>query len=76
MDLRDLVAALSRRDALSARQWVADATREGFDWTHVVEPHGLDMAGRAVAAAVVEMMAERMGRRPAAWTSAPAARAR
>jgi len=74
VDLRDLVAALLRRDALSARQWVADATREGFDWSHVTEPHGLDMTGRAVAAAVVEMMAERSGSRPAAWTSAvPAA---
>ena len=69
MDLRDLVAALLRRDALSARQWVADAAREGFDWSHVVEPHGLDTTGRAVAAAVVEMMAERAGSRPAAWTS-------
>jgi hypothetical protein len=74
VDLRDLVAALLRRDALSARQWVADAARAGFDWRHVAEPHGLDPAGRAVAAAVVEMMAERSDCQPAAWTSAvPAA---
>lgn len=74
MDLRDLVAALLRRDALGARQCVADAARERFDWSGVGEPHDLSPAGRAVAAAVVEMMAERMGRRPAAWTAAvPAA---
>jgi len=74
VDLRDLVAALLRRDALSARQWVADAARDGFDWTEVAEPHGLGPAGRAVAAGVVEMMTERMGSRPAAWTaSVPAA---
>jgi hypothetical protein len=74
VDLRDLVAALLRRDPLNARQWVADATREGFDWSHVAEPHDLGPAGQAVAAAVVEMMAERSGSRPAAWTSAvPAA---
>lgn len=74
MDLRDLVDALVRRDALEARLWVAEAARAGFDWTRVAEPRGLDPLGLAVAAAVAEMMAERQGKRPAAWTGAvPAA---
>ena len=62
MDLRDLVDALVSRDALRARQWVADAARAEFDWTRVAEPPGLDPLGLAVAAAVVEMMAERQGK--------------
>ena len=74
MDLRDLVDALLSRDALRARQWVADAARVKFDWTRVAEPRGLDSLGLAVAAAVVEMIAERQGARPASWTAAvPAA---
>ena len=74
MDLRDLVDALVSRDALRARQWVADAARAAFDWTRVAQPRGLDALGLAVAAAVVEMMAGRQGSRPASWTSAvPAA---
>jgi hypothetical protein len=74
VDLRDLVHALVSREALRARQWVADAERAGFDWTRVAEPRGLDPLGLAVAASVVEMMAERRGRQPPLWTSAvPAA---
>ena len=70
MDLRDLVNALVRSDALGARQWVADATRAGWDWTAVGEPRGLDPLEIAVAASVVEMMAERQGARPPSWTAA------
>ena len=74
MDLSELVDALVSRDALRARQWVADAARSGFDWTRVVEPRGLDPLGLAVAAAVVEMIAARQGVAPASWTaSVPAA---
>ena len=74
MDLHDLVDALVSRDALRARQWVADSARAGFDWTHVPEPGGLDATGLAVAAAVVELMAGRQGKNPARWTSSvPAA---
>ncbi len=74
MDLRDLVAALLSREALRARQWVADAERAGFDWTRAAEPRGLDALGLAVAAAVVEMMAERRSRPSPSWTSSvPAA---
>ena len=35
MDLRDLVHALLGFDALTARQWIADAQRSGFVWTQV-----------------------------------------
>ena len=74
MDLRDLVDALVSRDALRARQWVADAARTDFDWSRVAEPRGLDPLGLAVAAAVVEMIAARQGTPPASWTaSVPAA---
>jgi hypothetical protein len=74
VDLSDLVGALVSRDALRARQWVADAARAEFDWTRVAEPHGLDQLGLAVAAAVVEMMAARQGAPAASWTAAvPAA---
>jgi hypothetical protein len=74
VDLLDLVHALVGREALRARQWVADAARAGFDWTQVAEPRGLEPLGLAVAAAVVEMMAERQGGPAPSWTSAvPAA---
>jgi len=69
VDLRDLVRALVDRDALRARQWVADAERVGFDWSRVAEPRDLDPVGMAVAAALVEMMAERHGTLPPTWPS-------
>jgi hypothetical protein len=74
VDIRDLVAALVDRDALRARQWVADAKRAGFDWATVKAPFGLDALGLAVAAALVELMAERNGAEPPSWTrTVPAA---
>lgn len=74
MDLRDLVLALLRCDALTARQWVADAARGGFDWTNVPEPTGLDAVGLAVAAGTAELMAGRLGQAPPGWAAAvPAA---
>ena len=74
MDLRDLVHALLSRDALRARQWVADAERSGFDWSAVPPPRALDPLGLALGAALVEMMAARHGRPVPSWTSSvPAA---
>jgi hypothetical protein len=70
MDLLELVSALMRRDALTARQWVADALRAGFDWSTVPEPAGLDPVDRAVAAGVVELLAGRAGRPAPPWTAA------
>ena len=69
MDLRDLVVSLLGREALAARQWIADASRHGFEWDRVPEPEGLDPLALAVAAGVVEMMAERLAVAPPAWTA-------
>ena len=69
MDIHDLVAALIARDALRARQWVADAERAGFNWGGVAEPHDLDSTALALAAALVEMMSSRYGIQAPAWTS-------
>jgi hypothetical protein len=74
MQLIDLVRALLSYDALAARQWVADATREGLEWHVMGKPAGLDATGLAVAAGVVEMLAARSGQRAPEWTAAvPAA---
>jgi hypothetical protein len=70
VDLRDLVDAIVARDALRARQWVADAERATFDWSHVPEPRDLDAIRLAVAAALVELMSERRGIPTASWTRA------
>lgn len=70
MDIRELVAAVAAREPLRARQWVADAERAGFDWGAVAQPTGLDALGLALAAALVEVMAERHGERAPRWTSA------
>ena len=69
MDLRDLVAALLRHDALTARQWVADASRQAMDWTRVPQPVGLSQMELAIAAGVVELLAARANHAPPAWTS-------
>jgi hypothetical protein len=57
VDIRDLVSALIQRDALRARQWVADAERAGFDWSRATEPQGLDAIASALAAGLVEVEA-------------------
>lgn len=69
MNLRDLVEALVRHDPLAARQWMADATRAGWDWSSVEAPRERDPLSLAVAAAVVETMAERQQVRAPAWTA-------
>lgn len=74
MDLLDLIEALLAYDALSARQWVADAERSGFDWSQAPPPPGLDPTASALAAGVTELMAARSGQSAPAWTaSVPAA---
>jgi hypothetical protein len=69
MEVRDLVDAVLSGDLLSARQWVADAQREGVTWESV--PYPCDLAGRelTVAAGLIELLAERAGKTPPAWTS-------
>jgi hypothetical protein len=69
MELRDLVEALLARDALSVRQWVADATRDATIWTDVPRPIGWSALELAVAAGVVELFALRSGQAPPSWTA-------
>lgn len=69
MDLLDLVNALLSYDALTARQWLADAQRSGFTWSKVPAPSGLDPTASALAAGVAELLASRAGQPPPAWTA-------
>jgi hypothetical protein len=69
MDLHDLIIALLAGDALFARQWVADAARAQVAWDRIAAPVGLDPSGMAVAAGIVEMLAERAGHVPPSWTA-------
>jgi hypothetical protein len=69
MDLRDLVHALLGFDALTARQWIADARHSGFVWTEVPAPVGLDATELATAAGVAELLAERTGQSPPGWAA-------
>ena len=73
MDIRDLVRALLAFDTLAARQWVADALRAGFRWSLVSRPRDLSHRELVVAAAVVELLAERAGQEPPGWTERVAA---
>jgi hypothetical protein len=68
MELRDLIQFLVRGQPLAARQWLADAQRLRFDWSTVSALPNADTTSAAVAAGVVEMMAERAGVAPPAWT--------
>jgi hypothetical protein len=70
VELRDLVGALLRFDALTARQWLADAARSGLVWSEVPAPLNLDETECAVAAGVAELLAARAGQPPPAWTAA------
>jgi hypothetical protein len=69
MDLRNLVHALLRFDALTARQWLADAQRSGLVWAEIPAPEGLDATELATAAGVVELLAERTGQPPPDWAA-------
>jgi hypothetical protein len=69
VDILDLVKALLSYDALTARQWLADAERTGFRWSKVPRPSGLDPTASALAAGVTELMAARLGQTPPAWTA-------
>ena len=69
MDLRDLVEAILAGDLLTARQWVADAYRSGVDWRTFDLPEGLKPPALVVAAAIVELLADRAGMPPPVWTA-------
>ena len=68
MDIRDLVKALLSFDALTARQWVADAFYSGLRWSDITRPAGLNPIEMAVAAGVVELLAQRTNQDAPAWT--------
>lgn len=69
MEIRDLVDALLRYDALAARAWILEATRRSYDWSAIPRPDGLDPLQMAVAAGVVELIAERSGSIAPMWTA-------
>lgn len=69
MDVRDLVRALLAFDALSAREWVAEASRRRLRWREMACPADLAADELALAAGVVELLAERAKEQPPAWTS-------
>jgi hypothetical protein len=69
MELIELVTALADGDMLTARQWVADAAREGFEWSRVPRPQELPESWMAIAAGIVELLAGRAGQTAPAWTA-------
>lgn len=68
MEIRELVAALLSFDALAARQWVADASEAGLRWRDQKCPENLGPLELAVAAGVVEMLAQRSRQDAPTWT--------
>src|SRR5947207_15898669 len=68
MDIRDLVDALAGNDTLAARQWVADAMRDGIRFGDLKLPVGLNPTELAIAAGLVEMFCERAGCSSPDWT--------
>ena len=68
MDIRELVRALMRGDLLTARQFVADAQRSEFRWEMVTEPADLNNVEMVIAAAVVELLAQRAETPAPQWT--------
>jgi hypothetical protein len=68
MDLHDLVWSVVSGDLLAARQWVADARRAQVPWDHYEQPTGMTDRELAIAAGLVELLAEREGVPPPPWT--------
>lgn len=69
MDLLDLVHAVLSGDLLVARQWVADARRMQVQWNECGCPSGLDSREMIVAAALVELLADRAGVDAPSWVA-------
>lgn len=69
MELLELVVALVDGDMLTARQWVADSVREGFEWTRVPRPQELPDPAMAIAAGITELLAARAGQAAPSWTT-------
>lgn len=69
MDVRELVRSILDGDLLSARQWVSDARREPLAWNTIAMPTGVSSKELTVAAAILELLADRSGDEPPSWTS-------
>ncbi|HKR65091.1 MAG TPA: hypothetical protein VJZ00_15260 [Thermoanaerobaculia bacterium] len=54
-------------DLLAARQWIADARRERFDWSACPQPDGSSDLELAIGAGLVELLAQRDGIEPPSW---------
>jgi|SRR5580704_436996 hypothetical protein len=68
MNPRELVVAAVRFHDLTARQLVKDAAREEFSWSEAPAPDFSQRRLLAVYAGLVELLAERQGKPPPAWT--------
>ncbi len=69
MDLNELVSALATGEALRARVIVREAQVGRHDWSATGLPEKLDRNCMAIAAGVVELLCQRAGATPPAWTS-------
>lgn len=69
MDLRELVRALRVGDTMAVREWAHEARRRRDDLTNLSLPSGLTQEECALAAGVLEMLAERWDVPPPPWTS-------
>jgi hypothetical protein len=69
VDLRDLVRALLSYDALSARVWLTEARRKQVEWSSIAAPTDATPTELALAAGLVELMAQRDGQAPPPWTA-------
>jgi hypothetical protein len=74
VDLSELVRAVLSGDALHARLWVLAA--RGVVWSCVPRPAGLGLDELAVAAALIELLAERDGQAAPGWTASVGAASR
>lgn len=68
MDLPEFISAVLSGDLLRARQWVADMRRDNVRWESIGFPEEMDRRSLAVAAALLELFANRAGATPPPWT--------
>lgn len=69
VELHDLIRALLASDALTARQWVADASRCGLQWRTMPKPALESRTELSLAAGIVELLAQRSGQTAPSWTA-------
>jgi len=69
MDLITLVQAILAGNVSAVHQWIIAAERIHLDWPSLQRPQGLDECSEVVTAAIVELLAARVGARPPPWTA-------